>query len=58
MKEACFDIQIWLLEFFTSAVEFMRGKVEDIYQSNNWHSEGLFMRATWYSYRIWIGPTR
>jgi hypothetical protein len=38
IKEACFDIQIQLVEFFTSAVKSMRGEEEETRYSKYWQN--------------------
>lgn len=43
VKEACFDIQIQLVEFFTSAVKSMRGE-EETELSKYWQNKVLVLR--------------
>lgn len=44
MKEACFDIQIQLVEFFTSVIKSMRGEEEETKCSKYWQNEELILR--------------
>lgn len=44
MKEACFDIQIQLVEFFTCAVKSMRGEEEKTKYGKYWQDEDLQLR--------------
>lgn len=36
LKEACFDIQVQLVEFFTSVIKSMRGEEEETNYSKYW----------------------